>query len=323
MMHAAVTVVPHEGDFALQSDKESHLMWHVKNTFVEVKQHHGGCLRRIASDSCMYMRPGANESVAVRTSGPLGSCHALGSKAPSCISTTCEDSGSDLTSEEEADDMLAPSALTQPSTDGTFERCSSLGSDQAMTPQFAFSTPALDAQQQLLSFLASQIARLELENRELKHSAKRSHMLPPKITPSPKQTQDEQHRTSVMIRNLPNNYNRKLFLELIDSLGFAGKYDFFYLPIDPKTCVNRGYAFVNMINADSAGRLWKSFDGFYDWVLPSRKASGVSWCTRQGLHANVSYYASHRQMEALPEEFKPVMVVAGSLTPFPDFKNEQ
>ena len=46
-----------------------------------------------------------------------------------------------------------------------------------------------------------------------------------------KQTAD---RTTVMLRNVPNNYTREMFLTLLDDHGFAGRYDFVYLPCDFK-----------------------------------------------------------------------------------------
>ena len=54
-------------------------------------------------------------------------------------------------------------------------------------------------------------------------------------------------KTTIMIQNIPNKYNKELMLELIDR-KFAGKYDFFYLPIDMKFQCNVGYAFINFIN---------------------------------------------------------------------------
>jgi protein phosphatase 1 regulatory subunit 42 len=42
---------------------------------------------------------------------------------------------------------------------------------------------------------------------------------------------EEKKKTTLMIKNIPNKYSKQLLLEEIDS-KFAGKYDFFYLPMD-------------------------------------------------------------------------------------------
>lgn len=42
-------------------------------------------------------------------------------------------------------------------------------------------------------------------------------------------------RTSLMIRNIPNKFDQKSFLTIIN-INFKGLYDFFYLPIDSMVC---------------------------------------------------------------------------------------
>merc|ERR1712113_887226 len=48
-------------------------------------------------------------------------------------------------------------------------------------------------------------------------------------------------RTTAMLRNVPNNYTRDMLLASLDSEGFAGKYDFLYLPIDYATGAGLGF----------------------------------------------------------------------------------
>lgn len=74
-------------------------------------------------------------------------------------------------------------------------------------------------------------------------------------------------RTTIMIKNIPNKYTQKMLLERLDT-KHAGRYDFFYLPIDLKNNCNVGYAFINMgdplfvvgLFADLAGQMWERFN---------------------------------------------------------------
>ena len=51
--------------------------------------------------------------------------------------------------------------------------------------------------------------------------------------------------TTLMLRNIPMDYSQALLLTEINRAGFAGSFDFFYVPINPKSQLNRGFAFVN------------------------------------------------------------------------------
>jgi hypothetical protein len=126
-------------------------------------------------------------------------------------------------------------------------------------------------------------------------------------------------RTTVMLRNLPNNYTRPMVLHLLDTEGFKGKYDFFYLPIDFKTNACLGYAFINLTSAAMVDTFWQTFDGFSRWVLPSRKVCGVTWSSpHQGLEAHVDRYRNSPVMHSsVPEEYRPLVFVGGQRVPFP------
>jgi hypothetical protein len=118
---------------------------------------------------------------------------------------------------------------------------------------------------------------------------------------------------------MPNNYSRDMLLELLDSEGFSGQYDFLYLPMDFQTKACLGYAFINLVSAAAAMRFWRTFDGYTRWAIPSRKQSGVSWSGhQQGLDAHVDRYRNSPVMsDAIPDEYKPVLFIDGIRVPFP------
>jgi len=108
-------------------------------------------------------------------------------------------------------------------------------------------------------------------------------------------------------------------MDLLDSCGFAGQYGFLYLPMDFKSQACLGYAFVDCATADVASRFWETFDGFTNWAIPSRKASGVSWSAPlQGLRAHVERYRNSPVMAPdVPDQFKPIILENGVRVSFP------
>lgn len=129
----------------------------------------------------------------------------------------------------------------------------------------------------------------------------------------------DEMRTTVMLRNLPNNYARAMVLNMLDEEGFKGEFNFFYLPIDFKSCACLGYAFVNLVDPSVVPRFWRTFSGYSRWALPSRKACGVSWSgPHQGLEAHVERYRNSPVMHpSVADECKPVIFQAGQRVPFP------
>jgi|Transcript_83061 hypothetical protein len=126
--------------------------------------------------------------------------------------------------------------------------------------------------------------------------------------------------TTVMLRNLPNMYTREMFIDMLNSEGFAQEYTFVYLPIDFKTHAGLGYAFVDMTSPDEALRLRQHFEGFSQWILASEKRCTVSWShpDQQGFSAHVERYRNSPVMhKSVPEEWKPVLFSAGERISFP------
>jgi hypothetical protein len=115
-------------------------------------------------------------------------------------------------------------------------------------------------------------------------------------------------RTTVMLRNLPNNYTRDMLVELLEEQGFRACLDFIYLPVDFKKKSGLGYAFINLISNGEALRALKDLQGFQHWKGRSQKRLQVSWSGLQGLQANVNYFRNSAVMHAdVPEKFKPMI----------------
>jgi hypothetical protein len=137
----------------------------------------------------------------------------------------------------------------------------------------------------------------------------------------PERRADEKadERTTVMLRNLPNNYTRAMVIDLLDKQGFAGLYDFLYLPIDLRSSACLGYAFVNLVDPGVVPSFWEKFEGFSNWALPSHKVCYVSWSSpHQGLEAHVERYRNSPIMHtSVADECKPVLFKSGARVPFP------
>mmetsp|Transcript_43848 Transcript_43848/g.81886 ORF Transcript_43848/g.81886 Transcript_43848/m.81886 type:complete len:365 (+) Transcript_43848:56-1150(+) len=121
-------------------------------------------------------------------------------------------------------------------------------------------------------------------------------------------------RTTVMLRNLPNNYTRSMVCTMMDKEGFKGQYDFLYLPIDFRSKANLGYAFVNLAHENKVQEFWQTFDNYTKWVLPSAKVCSVSWSgPHQGQLAHIERYRDSPIMHgSVPDEFKPAIFAEGT-----------
>jgi len=130
--------------------------------------------------------------------------------------------------------------------------------------------------------------------------------------------------TTVMMRNIPNNFSREQLLELMNDEGFKGRYDLLYLPMDLKKKVGLGYAFINFVGNEDAEDFGKHFQGFTGWDIggfhkQSEKICEVKWSdVLQGVHDHVERYRDCPVMhESIPDEFKPILFKDGERIAFP------
>jgi len=126
-------------------------------------------------------------------------------------------------------------------------------------------------------------------------------------------------KTTVMWRNIPNNFVRNDLLELLDTHGFKGTYDFFYSPVDFTSNALVGYAFINFVSNADADRFYESFQGFTAWSLKSEKVSEVAWSQPlQGLEGHIERYRNSPVMHPdVSEDRRPLLFKDGTKIPFP------
>jgi len=127
-------------------------------------------------------------------------------------------------------------------------------------------------------------------------------------------------RTTVVIRNLPRTYSREMVCEFMDSEGFAGRYDFVYLPTDFKTWLAFGYAFVNIVTSEDAIDIMHCLEGFDSWKHENEgKTCDVVWSDPyQGLESNIERYRNSPVMnESVKDEYKPMIFANGKPIAFP------
>jgi RNA recognition motif-containing protein len=135
----------------------------------------------------------------------------------------------------------------------------------------------------------------------------------------PCQNQHSRDYTTVMLRNLPNDYMRDMLIKLLEAKGFGARFDFVYLPVDFVKYSGLGYAFVNFISHQDAINAMNLLEGFDDWEVRSKKVLALSWSTPlQGLAANIERYRNSAVMHAdVPQQLKPLVFEKGCPVAFP------
>jgi RNA recognition motif-containing protein len=125
--------------------------------------------------------------------------------------------------------------------------------------------------------------------------------------------------TTVMMRNLPVELTRDMLLQLLNDRGFAGDFNFVYMPIDFVKKVGLGYAFVNLSHNDVAPRFWRSFDRFDSWPVCSTKVCRLGWSSpHQGLQNHVERYRNSPLMHKdVPDSIRPALFENGVRIAFP------
>jgi hypothetical protein len=129
--------------------------------------------------------------------------------------------------------------------------------------------------------------------------------------PQPKASCTPCERTTLVLRKLPKTVTRASLLEMLDTAGLKGLYDFVYLPMDFKKGKVFGYAIVNFVANESAESASSHF-----------AAAGINtdWSdSHQGFDELIQRYRDSPIMHpSMPEISKPMIFCNGLLAPFPN-----
>jgi len=136
----------------------------------------------------------------------------------------------------------------------------------------------------------------------------------------------QERPTTIMLGQLPGSFTRARLEALLDQIGFAGLYDFVYVPMNLRTLKPFHYAFVNLVDGDVAVACKDALDGHaYEADTAGQVEAGefgamtTAWaCSQQGLLANVLRYRDSPLMhESVPDESKPALFYRGARVDFP------
>jgi len=99
---------------------------------------------------------------------------------------------------------------------------------------------------------------------------------------------------TLMMRNVPKKLTQHALLEEINSRGFAGTYDFVYLPMDQDSNINRGYSFINFVDPAYAAAFKALYEGRQLSQYSSRKVIAILPAVLQGFEANRAHFSTAR-----------------------------
>ncbi|XVF45368.1 hypothetical protein PTKIN_Ptkin02bG0200200 [Pterospermum kingtungense] len=131
------------------------------------------------------------------------------------------------------------------------------------------------------------------------------------------------NETTVMLRNIPNRYTRRMLMDFLDlhcmtankeaeSQNVNGAdeetpfsaFDFLYLPIDFMTKSNKGFAFINFKNPGAARKFFDAWHRKHWDCFQSNKIREVYCAKLQGVEQLVKHF---ERMEFPRENFQPLV----------------
>lgn len=119
----------------------------------------------------------------------------------------------------------------------------------------------------------------------------------------------EDEPTTVIVKKMPKAFTSFMLVELLNSAGFKGRYDFLYLPVNFDKMTGTGCGFINFVSTEDGVRFMAQFQGFCHWGVPCNdaKKAEVSWSSAcQGRQLHIDRYRNSPVMHpSVPGSWKP------------------
>jgi len=122
-------------------------------------------------------------------------------------------------------------------------------------------------------------------------------------------TLQAQRVTTLMLRNLPQSVTQKRVIEELTNSGFAGLYDFCYMPSTFSSGVGKGYAFLNLTSAAALGAFVNEWHGSRRFNISSSEPPlNVSVAALQGRAANAKKWDAPRMKRVRNPALRPLVI---------------
>jgi RNA recognition motif-containing protein len=127
-------------------------------------------------------------------------------------------------------------------------------------------------------------------------------------------------RTTLLLKNIPPSCTTAMLVDMLNSQGFEGCYNFVYAPTDFRSLTSFGYGFVNLVSFNEAVRMMESLDGYDGWASTGINSMEVCWSMpHQGLDLQIRRFQNSPVMHpSVPDEIKPMIFTDGVRSPFPE-----
>mmetsp|Transcript_138101 Transcript_138101/g.385292 ORF Transcript_138101/g.385292 Transcript_138101/m.385292 type:complete len:311 (+) Transcript_138101:98-1030(+) len=126
------------------------------------------------------------------------------------------------------------------------------------------------------------------------------------------ETPEAEKVTTLMLRNLPQSISQRDLCVALDRAGFAGKYDFLYMPTVFSSGVGKGYAFVNFTAPEYADRLLNSWTKGRPFGRMQNKTIGIIIAHIQGRDANIAQWDTPKMRRVRNPNHRPLVLAPGT-----------